>query len=68
MTQVKELHTERHTQMSFIEFIEAIARVAYRLQEFPEHLLPVRYRRRSAMRASYSKYYIFKNEIHITLI
>ena len=40
MTQVKELETERHTNMFFLEFIEAICRVADALEDFPSTYLP----------------------------
>ena len=36
MTQVNELEYERHTQMSLVEFIEAVCRVADKLTEIPE--------------------------------
>ena len=39
MTQVKELETERHTNMFFLEFVEAISRVAYKLEDFPSNYL-----------------------------
>ena len=36
MTQVKELDFERHMEMNFLEFVEAVCRVAYKLKDFPE--------------------------------
>jgi len=44
MTQVKELDNERHMEMGFLEFVEAICRVAFKIQEFPEKYLPNRLR------------------------
>ena len=43
MTQVDEIHSERHLQMHFIEFIEALARVADRAITYvkPEILDPI---------------------------
>ena len=35
MTQVKELEMERHTNMFFLEFIEAICRIADEIEDFP---------------------------------
>lgn len=43
MTQIKELDTERHTEMNFLEFVEAICRVAHKMQEFPEQFVPTKY-------------------------
>lgn len=49
MTQIRELESERHTQMCFVEFVEAICRVAYKMQEFPEQLLPRSMMKRTAL-------------------
>lgn len=43
MTQVKELESERHMEMNFLEFVEAICRVAFKLNDFPENYLPAKY-------------------------
>ncbi|CAI2364873.1 unnamed protein product [Moneuplotes crassus] len=43
MTQVKELEFERHMEMNFLEFVEAVCRVAFKLIDFPEKYLPSRY-------------------------
>ena len=40
MTQVKELESARHMEMNFLEFVEAICRVAFKLNDFPEKYLP----------------------------
>jgi hypothetical protein len=42
ITQVRELDFERHMEMNFLEFLEAICRVGYKIQEFPEKYISTR--------------------------